>query len=251
MTPLINKTLRPIIKHVAGSVRDLAPIVLVITFFQYFILQAPLDNAFELVSGAMFVLFGLTLFVYGLELALFPIGESLAFDLARKGSVFWLLTFAFLLGFGTTVAEPALTAVANEASRIAADAGAIADTDDTRAGYVLGLRITVALSVGVALIVGVLRILLGWSLPVMIISGYIMVIGMTAVAPPEIVGIAYDSGGVTTSTVTVPLVTALGVGLATSLRDRNPMTDGFGLIAFASLTPMIFVMAYGSIVAWT
>jgi hypothetical protein len=239
------------LQHVAGSVRDLAPIVLVITFFQYFILQAPLANALDLVGGAMLVMLGLTLFVYGLELALFPIGESLAFDLARKGSVFWLLTFAFLLGFGTTVAEPALTAVANEASRIAADAGAIADTDEARAGYVLGLRITVALSVGVALIIGVLRILLGWSLPVMIISGYVMVIGMTAVAPPEIVGIAYDSGGVTTSTVTVPLVTALGVGLATSLRDRNPMTDGFGLIAFASLTPMIFVMAYGSIVAWT
>jgi hypothetical protein len=239
------------LQHVAGSVRDLAPIVLVITFFQYFILQAPLANALDLVGGAMLVMLGLTLFVYGLELALFPIGESLAFDLARKGSVFWLLTFAFLLGFGTTVAEPALTAVANEASRIAADAGAIAETDEARAGYVLGLRITVALSVGVALIIGVLRILLGWSLPVMIISGYVMVIGMTAVAPPEIVGIAYDSGGVTTSTVTVPLVTALGVGLATSLRDRNPMTDGFGLIAFASLTPMIFVMAYGSIVAWT
>lgn len=238
------------VRHVAGSVRDLAPIVLVIGFFQYFILQAPLDNAAGLVGGALIVLLGLTLFVYGLELALFPIGESLAFDLARKGSVFWLLTFAFLLGFGTTVAEPALTAVANEASRVAAAAGAIEDTADARANYVLGLRITVALSVGVALIVGVLRILLGWALPMMIIAGYAMVIAMTTVAPPAIVGIAYDSGGVTTSTVTVPLVAALGVGMASSLRDRNPMTDGFGLIALASLTPMIFVMAYGSIIAW-
>lgn len=238
------------LRHVAGSVRDLAPIVLVIAFFQYFILQAPLANAMGLVGGALIVLLGLTLFVYGLELALFPIGESLAFDLARKGSVFWLLTFAFLLGFGTTVAEPALTAVANEASRVAAAAGAIDDTAAARANYVLGLRVTVALSVGVALIVGVLRILMGWALPLMIIFGYAMVIAMTTVAPPEIVGIAYDSGGVTTSTITVPLVAALGVGMASSLRDRNPMTDGFGLIAFASLTPMIFVMAYGSIVAW-
>ena len=250
MTPLINKTLRPILKHVAGSVRDLAPIVVVIAFFQYFILQAPLSNAMGLVSGALLVLLGLTLFVYGLELALFPIGESLAFDLARKGSVFWLLTFAFLLGFGTTVAEPALTAVAKEAAQVASAAGAIDDTAAARANYVFGLRITVALSVGVALLVGVLRILLGWALPMMIIAGYAMVIAMTTVAPPEIVGIAYDSGGVTTSTVTVPLVAALGVGMASSLRDRNPMTDGFGLIAFASLTPMIFVMAYGSIVAW-
>jgi hypothetical protein len=242
--------LRTLWKHVAGSVRDLAPIVIVIAFFQYFILQQPMDNALALVGGAILVLLGLTLFVYGLELALFPIGESLAYALARKGSVFWLLTFSFLLGFGTTVAEPALTAVANEAAQVAAGAGAIGDTEEARSRYVLGLRIIVALSVGVALLVGVLRILLGWSLPLLIISGYIMVIAMTAVAPPEIVGIAYDSGGVTTSTVTVPLVAALGVGMASSLRDRNPMTDGFGLIAFASLTPMIFVMAYGSIIAW-
>ena len=112
------------------------------------------------------------------------------------------------------------------------------------------MRITVALSVGTALIVGVLRIIFGWSLTKMIISGYALVIGMTAIAPAEVVGIAYDSGGVTTSTVTVPLVAALGIGIASSLRDRNPMTDGFGLIAFASLTPMIFVMAYGGLIAW-
>ena len=246
----MTRILRSLWKHVIRSARDLAPIILVIGFFQYFILQQPLDNALELASGAILVLLGLTLFVYGLELALFPIGESLAYALARKGSVFWLLTFSFLLGFGTTVAEPALTAVANEAAQVAAGAGAIGDTDEARSNYVLGLRITVALSVGTALLIGVLRILLGWSLPLLIISGYVMVIAMTVVAPLEIVGIAYDSGGVTTSTVTVPLVAALGVGMASSLRDRNPMTDGFGLIAFASLTPMIFVMAYGSIIAW-
>ena len=160
------------------------------------------------------------------------------------------MTFAFLLGFGTTVAEPALTTVATEASLVAAAAGSLAATDEARAAYVLGLRATVAFSVGVALVLGVLRIVFDWSLPLMIITGYVMVILMTAVAPPDIVGIAYDAGGVTTSTVTVPLVAALGVGLASSIRDRNPMTDGFGLIAFASLTPMIFVMAYGSIAAW-
>ena len=161
-----------------------------------------------------------------------------------------LVAFAFLLGFGTTIAEPALTAIASEAGQIAAKAGAIEQTDEARQRYVLGLRITVALSVGTALILGVLRIIFGWSLPLMIIAGYALVVGMTAIAPAEIVGVAYDSGGVTTSTVTVPLVTALGVGLASSLRDRNPMTDGFGLIAFASLTPMIFVMAYGGIYQW-
>ena len=248
---MIPKPLRTLWRHVSESVRDLAPIVIVIGFFQLFILKQPIEGGWEIASGALMVLVGLTMFIYGLELALFPIGESLAFGLAKKGSVFWLLIFAFLLGFGTTIAEPALTAVANEASRIAAGAGAIADTDEARAGYVFGLRVTVALSVGSAIIIGVLRIIFGWSLPLMIISGYILVIAMTTVAPAEIVGIAYDSGGVTTSTITVPLVTALGVGLATSLSARNPMTDGFGLIAFASLTPMIFVMAYGSFIAWT
>jgi hypothetical protein len=246
----MNDTLQRIVRSVTGSFRDLAPIFLVIGFFQHFILQQPLAGIFTLATGGVFVLIGLTLFVYGLELALFPIGEQLAVSLARKGSVFWLLIFAFLLGFGTTFAEPALTAVANEASEVAARAGAIANSDEARAAYVFGLRITVAFSVGTALIVGVLRIIFGWSLPKMIISGYALVIGMTAIAPAEIVGIAYDSGGVTTSTVTVPLVAALGIGIASSLRDRNPMTDGFGLIALASLTPMIFVMAYGGLIAW-
>jgi len=236
--------------HAKGSVRDLLPIVLVIAGFQFLVLGQPLDGLLGLVIGGVIVVVGLTLFVYGLELGLFPIGEALAVALARKASVFWLIVFAFTLGFGTTIAEPALTAVANEASLVAAQAGAIADTEQARSNYVLGLRLTVAVSVGTALLLGVLRIIFGWSLPAMIIGGYIMVVLMTAVAPPDIVGIAYDSGGVTTSTVTVPLVAALGVGLASSLRDRNPMTDGFGLIAFASLTPMIFVMAYGGIIQW-
>jgi hypothetical protein len=243
--------LRNLANYALGSLRDLAPIILVIAFFEVVVLQTTPDGIFDLIVGALLVLAGLTLFILGLELALFPIGESLAYALARKGSVPWLVVFAFLLGFGTTIAEPALTAVAGEASLVAAQAGAIADTDAARAAYVLGLRITVAVSVGTALILGVLRIVFGWSLPVMIISGYVLVILMTAAAPSEIVGIAYDSGGVTTSTVTVPLVAALGVGLASSIRDRNPMTDGFGLIAFASLTPMIFVMAYGTVLAWT
>lgn len=230
--------------------RDLAPIVIVIAFFELVVLQQVPDGLFGILVGVILVVIGLTFFIYGLELALFPIGDALAIALAKKGSVFLLLIFAFLLGFGTTIAEPALTAIANEASEIAAGAGAIPSTEEALEDYVLGLRVTVALSVGTALVLGVLRILLGWSLPLMIISGYALVVGMTAIAPADIVGVAYDSGGVTTSTVTVPLVTALGVGLASSLRDRNPMTDGFGLIAFASLTPMIFVMAYGGIIEW-
>lgn len=243
--------LRSIARYALGSALDLAPIVVVISFFQVVVLQSHLDGIFGLVAGALFVLAGLTLFIFGLEIALFPIGESLAYALARKGSLFWLVTFAFFLGFGTTIAEPALTAVANEASLVAARAGAIDDTDKARDAYVIGLRVTVAVSVGIALTLGVLRIVFAWSLPLMIISGYVLVILMTTAAPAEIVGIAYDSGGVTTSTITVPLVAALGVGLASSIRDRNPMTDGFGLIAFASLTPILFVMVYGTVISWT
>jgi len=237
-------------RQAMGSVRDLLPIVLVITVFQVFILQRPLAELLALAEGAALVVLGLTLFIYGLELALFPIGEALAHALARKGSVRWLVTFAFLLGFGTTIAEPALIAVASEAATVASAAGTIADTELAMERYALGLRLTVGFSVGVALVLGVGRIIMNWSLPTMIMAGYTIVVLITFVAPAEIIGIAYDSGGVTTSTVTVPLVTALGIGLASSLGDRNPMTDGFGLIAFASLMPIVFVMCFGIIVAW-
>jgi hypothetical protein len=167
---------------------------------------------------------------------------------SQKGSIFWLLVFAFTLGFSTTVAEPALIAVAAEAAKVAANGGMIASSDQAMQSYATGLRLTVAISVGLAIVIGVLRILKGWPIHYLIIGGYAGIVFMTAFAPPAIIGIAYDSGGVTTSTITVPLVTALGVGLASSIRGRNPMVDGFGLIAFASLTPMIFVMGYGMII---
>jgi len=194
------------------------------------------------------VVVGLALFVKGLEMGLFPIGESMAHAFARKGSLTWLLLFAAALGFGTTVAEPALIAVAEEAAEIAAAGNIIDNNPEAKESYADGLRLTVAVSVGFAILVGVLRIIRGWPIHYLIMGGYVGVIIMTAFAPPEIIGIAYDSGGVTTSTITVPLVTALGVGLASSIKGRNPMVDGFGLIAFASLTPMIFVMGYGMLI---
>jgi hypothetical protein len=228
-----------------GSLRDLAPIILVIAFFQIFVLQQPPDNVASLLVGTLFVVLGLTFFIYGLEMGLFPIGESMAHAFAQKGSIFWLLTFAFALGFGTTVAEPALIAISEEAAEVAARAGHIAITVEAMESYSTGLRYTVALSVGIAIVIGVLRILKNWSIHYMIMTGYIIVIIVTSFAPAEIIGIAYDSGGVTTSTITVPLVTALGIGLASSISGRNPMVDGFGLIAFASLLPIIFVLVYG------
>lgn len=241
-------SLPPILSPFMDSLRDLAPIILVIAFFQLLVLQQPIPNLGGLLFGTVMVVVGLTLFVRGLEMGLFPIGESMAYAFARKGSVLWLLAFAFALGFGTTVAEPALIAVAAEASDVAATGGMIENTVEAKGSYATGLRFTVALSVGFAIVIGVLRILKGWPIQYLIIGGYLGVVVMTAFAPKWIIGIAYDSGGVTTSTITVPLVTALGVGLASSIKGRNPMVDGFGLIAFASLTPMIFVMGYGMVI---
>jgi hypothetical protein len=217
-----------------GTLRDLAPIVLIVAFFQLAVLRQPVDNLPEIAIGFLFVLIGLAVFIRGLEMALFPLGEALADAFVRKGSLFWMLLFSFALGFGTTVAEPALIAVSREAAHVMATSGSIDSGAASEAAYAQALRYTVAVSVGVSLVIGVFRILEGWP-----------------VQPAEIIGIAYDSGGVTTSTITVPLVTALGVGLASMIKGRNPMIEGFGLIAFASLMPIMFVLVFGIVVgAW-
>ncbi len=227
---------------------DLLPIVVVIVFFQVAVIKQPLPAIAEILFGFALVVVGLSLFIQGLETGLFPIGETLADALARKGSIIWLLLFSFGLGFTTTIAEPSLIAVADKSAAIAAASNLIDPAQDSLDSYSNGLRISVAVSVGLAVVVGVFRILKGIPLHYLIIGGYCCVMAITPFAPREIIGIAYDAGGVTTSTVTVPLVTALGVGLATIIRGRNPLIDGFGLIAFASLFPMIFVMAYGIII---
>ncbi len=237
-----------ILKKLKNAITDLLPIVLVIAFFQIVVLRQPLPQMGEVLFGALLVVAGLTLFIQGLEMGLFPIGEAMAHALARKGSLFWLLLFAFALGFSTTVAEPALIAVAWEAAEIASKGGIIDPGRDAMKQYAFGLRMSVAFSVGLAILIGVIRIIRGWPIHYLIIGGYGVVMLMTIIAPKEIIGLAYDAGGVTTSTITVPLVAALGVGLASTIRGRSPLLDGFGLIAFASLLPMIFVMGYGLIV---
>jgi hypothetical protein len=204
-----------IFNSLRSSALDLLPIVVVIAVFQLLVLQQPIPHLGRILWGACMVLAGLALFIQGLQMALFPIGEEMAYSFVRRGNLWWLLAFAFLLGFGTTAAEPTLIAIADEAAEVAASGGVILDSQK------------------------------GWPIQYFIIGGYIGVMIMTAYAPREIIGIAYDSGGVTTSTVTVPLVTALGVGLAHSIRGRDALVDGFGLIAFASLAPMMFVMGYG------
>jgi len=244
-TPTI---LRLALKKLWASFKDLLPILLVIAFFQIVVIRQPLPNFVDVVVGGVMVVFGLMFFVQGLEMGLFPIGEAMAQALARKGSLIWLLIFAFLLGFSTTVAEPALIAVSTEAAEIAAGGGLISSSKESMQSYALGLRLSVAFSVGLAILIGVLRILRGWPIHYLIIGGYVLVMLITLIAPKEIIGIAYDAGGVTTSTITVPLVAALGVGLASIIKGRSPLLDGFGLVAFASLLPIIFVMGYGVIV---
>ena len=234
-----------ILKKLYAALTDLIPIIVVVVFFQIVVIRQSFPQIGEVIFGILLVIVGLMLFVEGIEMGLFPIGDAMIYALAKKGSVLWLMIFSFTLGFTTTIAEPALIAVAKEASIISSGAGLIENNQETMDIYTMGLRLTVALSVGLAIVIGVLRILMGWPLYYLIIGGYMLVILMTIVAPKEIMGLAYDIGGVTTSTITVPLVAALGVGLATAIKGRSPLTDGFGLIAFASLLPIIFVMAFG------
>jgi len=225
------------LKLLKESFRDLLPIILVIIFFQLAIIQTVPEHWLSTAIGLAIVGVGLAVFLLGLEVGIFPVGEGLAVDFAKKGSTFWIVLFAFMVGFGTTVAEPALLVIADKAASISAG----------RIDAAI-LRIVVAFSVGFAIVVGVWRIIKGHPIHYYIITGYIFVVAATFFSPKEIVGLAFDLGGVTTSTVTVPLVAALGIGLSSHIKGRNPILDGFGLIAFASLTPMIFVQFYGIVV---
>ena len=235
-----------------GLLRDVLPIAVILLGFQVLVLRRPLHNPPRVFVGLVLVLLGLALFLEGLELALFPLGRMMAEQLTLPSFIvgegadtivefswtdyFWVYVFAAAIGFATTVAEPALIAVSIKANQVSG--GTIT---------VNGLRFAVAVGVALGVALGTFRIVTGTPLHWYIISGYVIVIFQTAVAPRAIIPLAYDSGGVTTSTVTVPLVAALGLGLADTIPGRSPLLDGFGLIAFACLFPMISVMAYAQI----
>ncbi len=214
--------------------RNLLPIVAVVGVFQFAILQQVPEGLGSILVGLGIVVVGVALFLQGLEMGIFPIGRNLSDEFAAKGSLPWLMIFGFFMGFGAVIAEPALIAVAEQAELISQ--GRINP---------LTLRLLVATSVGAVVALGVLRIILGLPLHWLMIGGYALVVAVTFFAPPEIVGLAYDSGGVTTNIVTVPLIAALGLGLAASIRGRNPLTDGFGLVALSVMVPMITVQLYG------
>lgn len=222
------------LEHLKHSFRNLLPIIAVVTFFQLVVMRELPDGLASMSLGLLVVVFGVALFLQGLELGIFPVGKGLSNDFARRGSLPLLMVFGFCLGFSAVVAEPALIAVAAQAEAISE--GRIDG---------LTLRLLVALSVGCVVAIGVLRTILGHSLHWYMIIGYVLVVSVTFFAPEEIVGLAYDSGGVTTNIVTVPLIAALGIGLAASIRGRNPLMHGFGLVALAVMVPMISVQLYG------
>jgi hypothetical protein len=217
--------------------RNLLPIVIVVSFFQAVVLRQMPDGVESMAFGLLVVVLGVALFLHGLELGIFPIGKNLSNEFAKKGSLSLLMIFGFALGFSAVIAEPALIAVASQAELISA-------------GRIDGftLRVLIAISVGVVVAVGVVRTILGHSLHWYMIIGYLLVVLVTFFAPAEIVGLAYDSGGVTTNIVTVPLITALGIGLAVSIRGRNALAHGFGLVALSVMVPMITVQIYGIVV---
>jgi len=238
-----------------STFRDVLPIAAVIIGFQVLVLRRPIHNFRRLAVGFIYVMLGLGLFLLGLEQALFPLGRSMATQLTTPAFIaagdispaaavqwvdyYWVYLFAFAIGFSTTIAEPSLIAVAIKAHEVSG--GSVG---------VWGLRIAVALGVAIGITLGTYRIVVGDPIHYYIIAGYIVVVVQTGFAPRQIIPLAYDSGGVTTSTVTVPLVAALGLGLAETVPDRNPIIDGFGLIAFASLFPILAVMTYAQLAEW-
>lgn len=240
---------------IIGLIKDVLPIAAILIGFQLLVLRRPILNPARVFMGLLLVLVGLAFFLEGLELALFPLGRLMAEQLTSPAFVmgegtlvivdftwsdyYWVYIFAAAIGFATTIAEPALIAVSMKASQVSG--GTISVT---------GLRVVVAIGVAFGVALGSFRIVTGTPLHWYIISGYVIVLIQTAFAPRQIIPLAYDSGGVTTSTVTVPLVVALGLGLAETIPGRNVLLDGFGLIAFASLFPMISVMAYAQISEW-
>lgn len=248
-----------ILETLLATVQDVLPIVAIIFGFQFAVIRKPVPNFGKVITGFIWVLIGLSLFLIGLEWALFPLGKLMAQQLtnpvfiaggemidAAKAAInlswqdyAWVYVFAFCIGFSTTIAEPSLIAVAIKASEVSG--GAIG---------VWGLRIAVALGVAIGISLGCYRIVVGDPIHWYIIAGYVVVVIQTMFAPKLIIPLAYDSGGVTTSTVTVPLVAALGLGLAETVPGRSPLIDGFGLIAFASLFPIMSVMAYAQITEW-
>lgn len=231
-----------LLKETARNFRDFLPILGVIAAFQWLVVGEPMPDLQRRLGGLALTLVGLTFFVRGLTMSIFPLGDGLAYGLARRGSVPLLLAFGFALGFGSTVAEPALAAVAAQAAEAAAAAGSIAGGAEAVAWFSLLLRYIVAAAVGLAVAVGVIRIVKGWPISWLILPGYGLASILGLVSDSALSGIAFDAGAAATSAINVPLMMTLGVGLAATIRGRNTLVDGFGLVAMASLMPIVVIL---------
>lgn len=231
-----------LVRVLLENLRDLVPLLLVVGFFYAVVLgQAPPDIGTRL-AGAALVVLGLTFFVRGLSMSLFPLGEGLAHSFARRGNVALLLAFAFAIGFGSTIAEPALYAVTMKAATTAVDAGLADGGKGTAARIALLLRVAASVAVGLAVTLGCLRILFGWPAWWLLVGGYGGVAMLALVTDSPLAGVAFDVGAAATSAINIPLIAALGIGLATVLRDRRPLADGFGVVALASMMPTLVVL---------
>lgn len=233
------RLLRPLMQNA----RDLAPIILVVSFFQFVILQEPVTDLGEKFMGLAFVLLGLTLFLAGLSMSLFPLGERLAEEFAERANLWLLLSFAFAVGFGSTVAEPALIAVAEQA----ATAMTSMEEKGEIARIALGLRLATSAAVGLAVVLSCVRIIRGWPAHAPVLAVYAIALIVVLVQPTSMAGIAFDAGAAATSAINIPLIAALGIGLATVLEGRSPLADGFGAVALASAMPMITILLGASL----
>jgi len=231
-----------LLRVLLATLRDIVPLLLLVGFFYGVVLRAPPADPGAVLAGAVLVVLGLAFFVHGLSMSLFPLGEGLADTLARRGNLGVLLAFAFAIGFGSTVAEPALYAVTMKAAAAAAEAGLVTggEAAETRAG--VALRYAVSASVGCAVALGCLRIVLGWPAWWFLLGGYVLVAVLGLVRDTKLLGVAFDAGAAATSAINIPLIAALGIGLAAAIRGRRPLADGFGVVALASLMPMLVVL---------
>ncbi|MBW7836925.1 MAG: DUF1538 domain-containing protein [Sphingomonadales bacterium] len=237
-----------LLREMGRNLRDLLPILFVIALFQLLVIREPMQELEHRVLGAIFSLVGLTLFVRGLGMSIFPLGEGMADWLARRGSLLLLLGFGFALGFGSTIAEPALSAIADQAAHALTSAEDTAVAYGKEARFSLTLRYTVAIAVGIAVAMGVLRVVKGWPITWFVVPGYLLAIMLALISQSAISAVAFDAGTAATSAINVPLMMALGVGLAAMIRGRNPLLDGFGVVALASLSPMIVVQLFSLII---
>jgi len=235
--------LRALATALGTTLRDMAPILAVLGLFHALVLGGVPERPGALLLGLAAVLVGLTLFVRGLEMSLFPLGEALADAMARRGHPVWLMGFAFALGFGSTAAEPALAAVARTAAEAMVGDPEFPATEAQLAAIAAQIRYGVAVGLGLALVLGVWRILRGWPLIALVLPGYGLVAAVAVVSDAAFVAVALDAGTAATSAINIPLMLALGIGLAGVLRSRNPLVDGFGMVVLASLAPMLLFLA--------